>query len=437
MRALNRLLRYPSRYVSVLTFAFALALFGSTSFMGCDTLSDPDAGESAVPVLSDAPAPVADAAGPSCITGTQSSGSLYELCLPEGGNPTGTLVLFAHGFVFPQLPIALPEDDDFQAFFLREGFAYGTTSFDTNGLVNPKTATKDLRELITIHTRNYGRPERVLLFGVSNGALLSTLAIEQHPGLFDGGLAVCGPIGSYVRNVDYLGDIFVVFDALFPTALDDIFGVEAGGPEGINPAFLQTLFTAADNRNISPRDYLANALQGILLQANGQPTQDLLTMLDVLKDTDDIAASFEDPTINPAEGLGVVITAVVYNVFETNDLIEKTGGFAYDNVGREYAVIDNDLITRYASNRNARRQLETKYETSGRLRVPLVALHTTRDPLVPFWQEAIYDDKVRDPSLFSLTEFERYGHCTFTSQEVAVGFAELLNQVSVAPAEPL
>ena len=176
-----------------------------------------------------------------CITGSQSSGSLYELCLPEGGNPTETLILYAHGFVFPQLPIALPEDDDFQSFFLSQCFAYGTTSFDTNGLVNPKTATKELRELITLHTRNYGRPDHVLLFGVSNGALLSTLAIEQHPGLFDGGLAVCGPVGSYVRNVEYLGDIYVVFDTLFPNALDNFFGVEAGGPEGISPDFLQAL----------------------------------------------------------------------------------------------------------------------------------------------------------------------------------------------------
>ena len=431
MRVLNRFQHHPSRYVPALTFAFALALFGSTSFVGCDTLSDPDAGESAIPVLSDAKAPAADAADSGCITGTQSSGSLYELCLPAGGNPTGTLVLFAHGFVFPQLPIALPDDDDFQAFFLREGFAYGTTSFNTNGLVNPKTATKDLRELITIHTRNYGRPEQVLLFGVSNGALLSTLAIEQHPGLFDGGLAVCGPIGSYVRNVDYLGDIYVVFDALFPTALDDLFGVEAGGPEGINPAFLDALFTAAANAGVSPRDLHAGQLQAVLADpANAALTQQLLT---VLAATPDIAASFE----GVEEGLGVVITAVVYNVFEANDLIEKTRGFAYDNVGRDYVGIDDDLITRYASDRRARRQLETKYETKGRLRVPLVALHTTRDPLVPFWQEGIYEAEVRDPSLFSLTDFERYGHCTFTSQEIAVGFAELLNQVSVAPAEPL
>jgi pimeloyl-ACP methyl ester carboxylesterase len=280
----------------------------------------------------------------------------------------------------------------------------------------------------------------VLLFGVSNGALLSTLAIEQHPGLFDGGLALCGPIGSYVRNVDYLGDIYVVFDALFPNALDDLFGVEVGGPEGINPAFLDALFTAAANAGVSPRDFLAGYLAGPAPEVpgvltdpdNAARTQQLLGVLAL---TEDIAASF-DPT-NPAEGLGVVITAVIYNIFEANDLIEKTGGFAYDNIGREYVGIDDDLITRYASDRNARRQLETKYETKGRLRVPLVALHTTRDPLVPFWQEAIYAEEVRDPSLFSLTEFERYGHCAFESEEIAAGFAELLDDVNVASAEPL
>lgn len=427
MRALNRLLHHPLQYVSVLTFA--LVLLGSTSLMGCDTLSDADLSESAAPLVHDAQTPVADASAPGCVTGTQTSGSLYELCLPE--NPNGTLVLYAHGFVFPQLPIALPDDDDFQAFFLSQGFTYGTTSFNTNGLVNPKTATKDLRELITIHTRTYGRPDRVLLFGVSNGALLSTLAIEQHPGLFDGGLAVCGPVGSYVRNVDYLGDIFVVFDALFPNALDSLFGVEAGGPEGINPDFLQTLLTAAANAGVSPRDLLAGQLQAVLTNpANAALTQQLLT---VLAATPDIAANFD----GLAEGIPLIITGVVYNIFEANDLIAKTGGFAYDNTGREYSFIDNDLITRYEADRNARRQLETKYETSGRLRVPLVALHTTRDPLVPFWQETIYEDEVRDPSLFSLTDFERSGHCTFTPEEIAVGFASLLGQASVATAEPL
>lgn len=421
-----------------MALVLVLALLGASSFVGCDTLSETDADARVASVSSDTPAPVLSATGAGCITGTQRSGALYELCVPEGGNPTETLVLFARGFVFPQQPLALPEDEDIRPLFLNQGFAYGTTSFNTNGLVDPKSAIQDLRGLVFIHALNHGWPERVLLFGISNGALLSTLAIEQRPWLFDGGLAVCGPIGSYVRNVDYLGDIYVVFDALFPNALDDLFGIEAGGPEGINPDFLDALFTAAASAGVSPSDFLAGYLAGpapgvpgvLTDPANAALTQQLLT---VLAATPDIAASFEAVE----EGLGVVITAVVYNVFEANDLIEKTRGFAYDNVGRTYVGIDNDLVTRYSSDRRARNKLKTRYETRGRLRAPIVALHTSRDPLVPFWQEEIYAEEVRDPSLFSLREFERYGHCAFEPEEIAAGFAELLGQVRMAPAKPL
>ena len=135
-------------------------------------------------------------------------------------------------------------------------------------------------------------------------------------------------------------------------------------------------------------------MQAVLVDpSHAAQTQKLLT---VLAAKPDIAASFS----GSQEGLGVVITAVVYNVFETNDLIAKTGGFAYDNIGRIYVGIDNELITRYESDRNALRHLETKYEMKGRLRVPLVAVHTTRDPLVPFWEEEMYEDEVRDPALF-------------------------------------
>ena len=385
----------------------------------CDTASPPASTDATV--RSSVPETVPESG---CVTGTQSSGSLYEICQPTGGNPTGTLVLYAHGFVFPQLPVALPEDAAFEGLFLSQGVAYGTTSFSTNGIVPAQTATKDLRELVTLYTRLYGRPETVLLFGVSNGALLSALTLEQNPGLFDGALAVCGPVGSYVRNVDYLGDISVVFDAIFPEVLDGLFGVEAGGPDGINPLFLGQLAAAASAAGVSPRAYLAGALQTALTApANLTRTQQALA---VIAATPDIQASFA----SPAEGLEAIITGVLYSVFATNDAIEKTGGLFYDNTGRVYVGLDNDAVARYAADRNARRRLETQFETSGRLRTPLVALHTTRDPLVPFWQEQIYADEVTNPSLFDLTPIDRFGHCAFQPAEIAGGFAALLARVS-------
>jgi hypothetical protein len=44
---------------------------------------------------------------PSCQEGTQPGGARYRVCLP-GGAWNGDLVLYAHGYVAPTAPLALP-----------------------------------------------------------------------------------------------------------------------------------------------------------------------------------------------------------------------------------------------------------------------------------------------------------------------------------------
>lgn len=49
--------------------------------------------------------------------------------------------------------------------------------------------------------------------------MITALAVEQHPEIFAGGLAMCGPVGGMHRQVNYLGDVRIVFDYLFPGLL--------------------------------------------------------------------------------------------------------------------------------------------------------------------------------------------------------------------------
>jgi len=53
----------------------------------------------------------------------------------------------------------------------------------------------------------------------SEGGLISTLLTEQSPQLFSGTLAGCGPIGSFQNQIEYLGNVRVIFDYFFPTIL--------------------------------------------------------------------------------------------------------------------------------------------------------------------------------------------------------------------------
>ena len=71
----------------------------------------------------------------------------------------------------------------------------------------------------------------------------------------------------------------------------------------------------------------------------------------------------------------------------------------------------------------------TNYETDGLLGNPLVTLHTTADPQVPFWQETLYRTKVRSRN--SLSDLNQvpvfaFGHCNVNATDAKLALALLL-----------
>jgi hypothetical protein len=72
------------------------------------------------------------------------------------------------------------------------------------------------------------------------------------------------------------------------------------------------------------------------------------------------------------------------------------------------------------------------YQPTGRVRIPTVTLHTTRDPLVPFWHEQVYQllaaQRPRD-GLLVQQSVNRFGHCEFQASEVLHAFSGLVEWV--------
>ena len=66
---------------------------------------------------------------------------------------------------------------------------------------------------------------------------------------------------------------------------------------------------------------------------------------------------------------------------------------------------------------------------SGRIGVPVVTLHTARDPAVPITHETVFGAVVagagRD-SLLKQVSIDRWGHCAFTPDEVEAAFGGLV-----------
>lgn len=372
----------------------------------------PNAGSATAPAQISVAVPPSLANGlpVTCYDGTLPRGALYLVCKPAVWN--GDLVIYAHGYVAPGAPLALPDDkvDGVPVYQIvaQMGYAFATTSYRANGLVVP-LAVDDLVKLAARATTHIGQPDRVLLAGVSEGGLITTLAVEQHPGVFDGGLAACGPVGDFRKQIDYFGDFFVVFNYFFPGVLG------GASPVGVPPAVMNDWDSV----------YVPRVLAA--LAANPGAVRQLLKVTGAPVDPSDLATVGE-----------TVLGILWYDIFSTNNAIAVLGGQPFDNSWRWYSGSDNDWrlnwrVQRVGAAGAALREIDRKYQTTGRLSRPLVTLHTTGDPIVPYWHEPLYWWKALfggSALLHTNLPVPRYGHCSFTVNEVLTGFALLVLKVT-------
>jgi pimeloyl-ACP methyl ester carboxylesterase len=265
----------------------------------------------------------------------------------------------------------------------------------------------DVVELVSIFNAKKGLPLRVYLVGASEGGLITTLAVERHPDVFSGGLAACGPIGSFPLQVNYFGDFRVVFDYFYR-------GLLPGHPTEIPP----DLIASFDS-------HYANVIRpAIFAPANLERTRQLIRVAQLPTDAADFWGTAETS----------IHDALWYNVFATNDARAKLGGQPFDNTRRIYLGSSNDFrlnlfVRRLRADPAAVAEMVTHYDTRGRLTRPLVTLHTLRDQQVPAWHETLYIAKaVASGSLGRLLPIpvDRYGHCNFTPAEVLVAFGALV-----------
>jgi len=367
-------------------------------------------------VFSTAAAPASHAAclhGNCAPDGRQASGAVYRICMPREGAWNGSLIVYAHGYVPFNAPVAIPEEQmglpggpSLADMATGLGFAFATTSYSTNGLA-VRQAIDDLVDLVQVFRRQYGEPRHVYLAGVSEGGLITALAVERHPEVFSGGLAACGPVGDFAAQTNYLGDVRVLFDHFFP-------GVLPGSPVAVPQEVL-------DHWEAVYRPRIEAALG-----ANPEGLKQLVATARV-----------------PVEGLGAqaqigaVVELLWYAVFATGDAAAKLGGQPYDNASRLYFGSADDAalnrsLPRYRADPAALAEIAAYYQTSGRLRAPLVMMHTTGDPLVPYWHELLYDAKLGpgDARLHVNIPCSGTGHCSFTAAQVLVGLVSLVRRVT-------
>lgn len=344
--------------------------------------------------------------------GVQNSGALYSIAIPDVWNRE--LVVFAHGYVNPTQPLALPElalndTTSIEQFFLNMGYAFATSSYSKNGLaVNEGVA--DLEDLLNIFNSSFGRVKQKYIVGASMGGLVSTFSIEQKYFAYSGGLAVCGPVGDFQQQLDAITDFRVVFDLLFPNVLP---GTAVEIPQELIDNFESNYVPAIREA----------------LQSNPTITKKLISIT--------LAA------INPLDFYGsaeeTAIEILRYNVNATNDAQSVLGGQPFDNSEKVYKArgggmqFINRFIQRFKADETALNEVSKKYQTTGQLFRPLVMVHTVLDPVVSSTQLELYKEKVNKTESNALFESKTtlaYGHCAISEKELTDAFSSLVIKVT-------
>jgi hypothetical protein len=339
----------------------------------------------------------------------------YVVVMPQPASCfNGDIVLFAHGYVPVGAPagtwlsqLALPDGTALPALLNSQGFGFAASSFSKDGLAILQ-GIQDTKALTNV-IQGLGIPVRkYFVTGASEGGDIATISLEKDP-TYSGGVAVCGPIGSFRKQINYFDDARVLFDYFFPGVLTT--GTPGESAINIPPALMANWATV----------YEPAVLHA--LSSNPLATFQLLITAQI-------------PIGLDLSNAGDAIVSVLwYNVFATNDAHATLGGNPYDNIGRIYHGSSDDqrlnvMVARFAADQTAITNLGA-YETSGKLHDPLVTLHTTADPIVPFWQEALYKDKVeaqRDlRELLQIPVF-RYGHCNVTGREAGTAVTLMVSK---------
>lgn len=275
---------------------------------------------------------------------------------------------------------------------LDRGYAVAESGYSAGGWA-VESAFKDTEELRQYFGKKYGKPKETLAMGHSMGGLLTVMTLEQHPGNYAGGLALCGVLApaDFVMQRAFANR--VAFDAFFPGVLPEV--------DHIPPTFLM----------------------------NDVPViTKVQAALDAKPESAALIRSLAD--IHTNRGLADVL---VFNTFVIEDLRLKTGGNPFDNRNLIYTGTTDDYtlntqVKRYAGDRKSVEYMSEYYTPTGALKRKLLAIHTTYDPLVPAATAAYYDEATRRlgaGDLFVQKYVNRDGHCNISADQTGEVFDEL------------
>jgi dienelactone hydrolase len=374
-------------------------------------------------------------------SGTLADGAAWLIEVPDGWN--GTLLLYSHGYTSPGSPNPARNVGDplTRAALLSQGFAIAGSSYATTGWAIHE-ALPDQIAVLDAFEGLVGKASRTIAWGHSLGGIITAGLIQRYPHRFDAALPMCGVLAGGVGTWNQALDAAFAFANL------------AAPGSGVELVHIT-----------NPGVNLATAVGALAAAQATAQGRARLALAAALADT----PGWFDPTSpEPAESDIVAREANQYLwmryvnfpfIFALRAELEfRAGGNPSWNTGVDYRrqlrrSANRDQVA--AAYQDAGLDLEADLEAlehaprisadpaavsylasnivfDGRIRVPVLTLHTDGDGLVNVQQESAYRHAVDEAGrgeLLRQVYVHRAGHCTFTPAETVAALGALLERL--------
>jgi len=397
--------------------------------------------------------------GASC-TGTI-DGAKYAIKLPKQWN--GTLLLFSHGYRFasPLPPLYTTIDTNAQVSetdhdgsgtdalsqkLLSMGYALAGSAYSSNGWAVGDGVSAG-KALYDTFVKTVGKPRRTYVWGVSLGGLITEILAERYPNWVDGAAPFCGALAGPTLNFDL--------------AFDVAFGIKTL----IDPTLKLTNYASAREAADTWKQ-AAGEVEKAAADTKGGGTARILYIA-ALVDAPTQTETFDghDAVSQVKARVEMLLTALAFGTVGRYELEHRVGGNVSDNSKTDYAarisageaavigLVKGDTVgsmdaklaraSRVKADPTAVNRAEALGDTSGKVVVPTVTLHTTSDPLVIVQNEYVLAQRaqqqgqgtnlveafVAPPASYSESTGAPYGagHCRFNSDQ-QVGVLSALDQ---------
>ena len=368
------------------------------------------------------------------------NGAPYRIRVPEVWN--GTLLIFAHGYrdkadhpgEIDNRTAEVAPNAALEAPLLAQGFALAGSASKDNGWAIGD-AIQDTKDLAVFFRDNVAPPQRTIIVAASFGPFVGFKSMEQFGGIYDGALCLCGAGAGATRLWDSEIPLYLGYDVVF----------------GIPPSW----GTVGEVRN--DIDFDTEVLAKLTPELSNIANFPKFEFLRLVAKNPGRGITPPPP---PAFYPGWALTDFFFLTEARAELQRRAGGPFVQNLDQDYTLtaaekaylaglgLPTPVVDAWLAQMNARRDIEAdaaarnyvrnNTDFNGKIRHPILSVHTIVDPLLVVANESAYAElnaaKGKEDLLFQ-TYTTGVGHCNLTGPQVltAIGAIDLWVRTGVRP----